>query len=91
MDSVVDSGMGNRVADGKEKLFTVCKASKNMITIFMLLQGRSRIKWIRVWHEPAILYGLLEKYYFDVTLNVVTKVQNLHVLFLVIHDELWRE
>ena len=39
VDSVVVSGIGNRVADGKEKLFTVCKASKiiTMMTNFMLL------------------------------------------------------
>ena len=47
MDSVVISGIGNSVGDGKEKLFTVCKASKTMtmiITNFMLLLRRSRSK-----------------------------------------------
>ena len=47
VDSVVISGIGNSVGEGKEKLFTVCKASKTMVMIinFMLLLRRSRIKW----------------------------------------------
>ena len=46
MDSVVISGTGNSVGDGKEKLFTGFKASKTMVMIinFMLLLRRSRIK-----------------------------------------------
>ena len=46
MDSVVISGTGNSVGEGKEKLFTVCRASKTMAMIinFMLLLRRSRIK-----------------------------------------------